>query len=110
MAAAPGTGRDHAKSRRRMAANVAKLLDLLRSLRQAFRKVLDKVLDQGPMGMQESSYYLHQAQVCMSLARGTDDPNLKQKYEELAIDCLERLGEMKPEERNASPHELPIAS
>jgi len=42
--------------------------------------------------MQESSYYLHQAQVCMSLARGTDDPNLKQKYEELAIDCLERLG------------------
>jgi hypothetical protein len=42
--------------------------------------------------MQEYSHYLHQAQVCMSLARGTDDPHLKQQYEKLAIDCLERLG------------------
>jgi len=52
-----------------------------------------------------SLYYFHQAQVCMSLARGTDDPNLKQQYEELAIDCLEKLSEIKPKDQNPVRHE-----
>ena len=38
------------------------------------------------------SYCLHQAQVCLSLARGTDDAKLKQRYEELAVDFMERAG------------------
>jgi hypothetical protein len=38
------------------------------------------------------SYCLHQAQVCLSLARGTDDPKLKQRYGELAVDFVERAG------------------
>jgi hypothetical protein len=46
--------------------------------------------------MSERSYYWHQAQVCMSLARVTDDPFLKERYEDLALDFaqnaeLERL-------------------
>ena len=32
------------------------------------------------------SYLWHQAQVCMSLARATDDPVLKKRYEDLAVD------------------------
>jgi hypothetical protein len=34
-----------------------------------------------------------QAQVCMSLARATDDPVLKERYEDLAVDLI----------RNAEP-------
>lgn len=40
--------------------------------------------------MSRRSYFLHQAQVCGSLARGTDDPKLKQRYEDLAIEFLQR--------------------
>jgi len=36
------------------------------------------------------SYNWHQAQVCMSLARATDDPGLKKRYENLALDFLEK--------------------
>ena len=32
------------------------------------------------------SYLWHQAQVCMSLARATDDPVLKARYQDLAVD------------------------
>lgn len=38
------------------------------------------------------SYCLHQAQVCLSMARGTDDPNVKRRYEDLALDFMERIG------------------
>ncbi len=40
--------------------------------------------------MSRRSYFLHQAEVCGSLARGTDDPALKQRYEDLEIDFLQR--------------------
>ncbi len=40
--------------------------------------------------MSTRSYYLHQAQVCGSLARGTDDPKLKQRYEDLAVEFMQR--------------------
>lgn len=40
--------------------------------------------------MSTRSYFLHQAQVCGSLARGTDDPKLKQRYEDLAVEFLQR--------------------
>jgi len=38
------------------------------------------------------SYCLHQAQVCLSMARRTEDPNVKRRYEELAVDFMERAG------------------
>ncbi len=40
--------------------------------------------------MSKRSYFLHQAQVCGSLARGAADPKLKQRYEDLAIEFLQR--------------------
>jgi hypothetical protein len=40
--------------------------------------------------MSPRSYNWHKAQVCMSLARATDDPSLKRTYESLALDFLER--------------------
>ncbi len=40
--------------------------------------------------MSRRSYFLHQAQVCGSLARGTDDPKLRQRYEDLAVEFLQR--------------------
>jgi hypothetical protein len=36
--------------------------------------------------MSKRSYLWHQAQVCMSLARVTGDPVLKERYEDLAVD------------------------
>jgi hypothetical protein len=36
--------------------------------------------------MSKRSYYWHQARVCMSLARVTNDPALKEQYEDLAIE------------------------
>jgi len=36
--------------------------------------------------MSKRSYYWRQAQVCMSLARSTEDPLLKERYEDLAVD------------------------
>jgi len=38
--------------------------------------------------MLQRSYFWHQAQVCMSLARVTDDPVLKERYEDLAINFV----------------------
>jgi len=40
----------------------------------------------------QRSYFWHQAQVCMSLARVTDDPVLKQQYEDLAINFARSAG------------------
>ncbi len=35
-------------------------------------------------------YCMREAQVCMSLARNTDDPTLKERYEDLARKFLQR--------------------
>jgi hypothetical protein len=43
--------------------------------------------------MASRSYYLHQAQVCQSLANGTTDPALKDRYTRLALDFLDRAAE-----------------
>jgi len=40
--------------------------------------------------MSPHSYNWHQAQVCMSLARATDDPSLKRRFETLALNFLEK--------------------
>jgi hypothetical protein len=71
--------------------------------------------------MSRRSYFLHQAEVCGSLARGTDDPSLRQRYEDLQIDFLRRgsreddggddseiafsvTAKPKPDSGDASPH------
>ena len=38
------------------------------------------------------SHLWHQAQVCMSLARATNDPVLKERYEDLAVDFARNAG------------------
>jgi hypothetical protein len=38
------------------------------------------------------SYFWHQAQVCMSLARASDDPALKQRYQDLALEFAQNAG------------------
>ncbi len=40
--------------------------------------------------MPNQSYYLHQARVCRSLANGAEDANVRERYERLALDYLER--------------------
>jgi hypothetical protein len=42
--------------------------------------------------MLQRSYFWHQAQVCMSLARVTDDPVLKEQYEDLAVNFAGNAG------------------
>ena len=42
--------------------------------------------------MLRRSYFWHQAQVCMSLARATDDPVLKEQYEDLAVNFARNAG------------------
>jgi len=42
--------------------------------------------------MSKRSDLWRQAQVCMSLARATADPVLKQRYEVLALEFAEKLG------------------
>jgi hypothetical protein len=42
--------------------------------------------------MLSRSYCLHQARVCLSLARLTDDANAKRRLEELALNFTERIG------------------
>jgi hypothetical protein len=42
--------------------------------------------------MLRRSYFWHQAQVCMSLARVTDDPVLKEQYEDLAVNFARNAG------------------
>ena len=63
------------------------------------------------------SYFWRQAQVCMSLARVSDDPVLKQHYEELALEFAQNAGDErdhditapsladpKPDSGNTNPH------
>ena len=42
--------------------------------------------------MLSRSYCLHQARICLSLARLTDDANVRHRLEELAINFAERIG------------------
>ena len=42
--------------------------------------------------MLQRSYFWHQAQVCMSLARVTDDPVLKEQYDDLAVNFVRNAG------------------
>lgn len=65
-----------------------------------------------------SSYFARQVQVCMSLARLTDDPALKRRYEELAVEFAQNIGDerdlditspplasiLKPDSGDTSPH------
>lgn len=39
------------------------------------------------------SYFWRQAQVCMSLARATDDPVHKQRYQDLALELVLRAND-----------------
>ena len=39
------------------------------------------------------SYFWHHAQVCMSLARATDDPVLKHRYQDLALEFAQNAGD-----------------
>ena len=48
--------------------------------------------------MSSRSYYLHQAQVCQSLARSAADPALNDRYSELALDFLEKASDPEDEE------------
>jgi hypothetical protein len=67
------------------------------------------------------SYYLHQAKVCRSLANSTPDAGLRDRYEKLALEFVERawevddsesddflpaaLARVKPDSGDASPEE-----
>jgi hypothetical protein len=42
--------------------------------------------------MSMGSYFCHQAQLCMALARGANDPVLKQRDEDLALDLAQNAG------------------
>jgi hypothetical protein len=42
--------------------------------------------------MLSRSYCLHQARVCLSLARLTDDANARRRLEEMALSFAERIG------------------
>jgi hypothetical protein len=43
--------------------------------------------------MPSQSYYLRQAEVCRSLAKASEDATLRERYERLALDYLERAKE-----------------
>jgi hypothetical protein len=45
---------------------------------------------------------LRQAQVCMALARASDDPALKQHYEELALAFVQNAGTERDPDRTAA--------
>ena len=57
--------------------------------------------------MTSRSYYLHQAQVCMSLARGTDNPSLKRRYEDLVIEFMNR-GWREPDSEDDAESDLAL--
>ena len=42
--------------------------------------------------MLSRSYCLHQARVCLSLARFTDDANARRRLEDMALSFAERIG------------------
>lgn len=49
------------------------------------------------------SYLLRQVQVCMSLARGTDDPALKRQYEDLAVGFAQSIGSERDVDMSVTP-------
>jgi hypothetical protein len=51
----------------------------------------------------ERSYFAHQVQVCTSLARVTDDPALKRRYEVLAVEFARNIGGELDLDMNAAP-------
>jgi hypothetical protein len=51
----------------------------------------------------QRSYFWHQAQVCMSLARATDDPVLKQRCEDLALEFAQNAGDKRDLDLSAPP-------
>jgi hypothetical protein len=74
----------------------------------------------GSVVLSSRSYFWHQAQVCISLACATDEPVLKQRYEALALEFAQNVGDERdldisvpplagikpmPGSGNASPHE-----
>jgi hypothetical protein len=52
--------------------------------------VSEKTNNEGGRMMPKHSYYLRQARVCRSLADRTEDPTIRERYERLALDYLER--------------------
>jgi len=44
--------------------------------------------------MPTQSYYLRQAQVCRSLAKASEDAAVRERYERLALDYLDRASEL----------------
>jgi hypothetical protein len=51
----------------------------------------------------ERSYFAHQVQVCTSLARVTDDPALKRRYEVMAVEFAQNIGGELDHEMSAGP-------
>jgi hypothetical protein len=51
----------------------------------------------------ERSYFAHQVQVCTSLARVTDDPTLKRRYEALAVAFAQNIGSELDRDMDAAP-------
>jgi hypothetical protein len=51
----------------------------------------------------ERSYFARQVQVCVSLARATDDPALKLRYEALAVEFAQNIGSEVDLDMNAAP-------
>jgi hypothetical protein len=53
--------------------------------------------------MSRRSYFWHQAQVCMSLARISDDAVLKQRYQESALEFAQNAGDERDLDITAYP-------
>jgi len=53
--------------------------------------------------MSKRSYFWHQAQICMSLARVTSDPVLKERYEDLALGFVQNAGREQDLDSTISP-------
>jgi hypothetical protein len=51
----------------------------------------------------ERSYFARQVQVCTSLARVTDDPALKRRYEALAVEFAQNIGRELDRDMNPAP-------
>ena len=60
--------------------------------------------------MFERSYFARQVQVCMLLARETDDPAVKRRYEALAVEFAQNIGGERDLDMTASPVSTPSPS
>jgi hypothetical protein len=54
----------------------------------------------------ERSYFARQVQVCTSLARVTDDPALKRRYEALAVEFAQNIGRELDRDMNPAPQAI----